>query len=136
MSEETAPEPSTDDNVTARWEVTVLPEENISIHYQVTPKDEKDAVSSVSGSVVEKKDGMVMHSFFGSTASDVLAARPGQGMTGDVGADVSVFHGHEMQGELFAVLAGTIRQGEQTSTFYFTRPVDLTVVDQGSQEEE
>ena len=130
MSDETndgvaAPEPSSDDFVVANWDVTVLPGENISIHYRVSPKSDEDSVTSVSASVVEMKDGMVMHSFLGSSASDSLAPKPGQGMVGDTGADVSVFHGHEITGELAAILAGTVRSGESIQNFYFSRPVTL-----------
>lgn len=136
QNEAQAPEASQDDHVKAEWDVTVLPGENISIHYRVTPLQDTAAVSSVSASVVEKKDGMIVHSFLGSTCSDSLNPKPGQGMVGDVGSDVSVFHGHEVQGELSAVLAGTVRDGEHTLNFYFTKPVDLTEVEQPVHEEE
>ena len=38
-TEASAPEPETDGTVSAHWGVAVIPGENVSIHYTVTPVD-------------------------------------------------------------------------------------------------
>ena len=113
----------TDDLVRARWDVAVIPNENVSIHYQVSPVNGDDAVTSVTGSFVLKKDHMVQHTYAGSTTSELISPKAGQGATGDVGVDSAVFPA-EPDGELYAVLAGTVRHGDAWHNFFFERTFD------------
>ena len=115
-----------DANVTADWAVAVIPDENVSIHYAVAPKDAENAVTSVTATFVLKKDHMVVHTFAGSTNTDLIAPRAGQGVTGDAGVDASVFPA-EPDGELTAILAGTVRTGEETANYFFEKPFDPKV---------
>ncbi len=132
---EATPAPSTDEFVEANWDVAVIPGENISIHYRVLPLSEVNCITSVSASVVEKADGVVMHSFFGCTVSDSLAPKAGQGMVGDTGADISVFHNHHFKDSgLEAILAGTVRTEHGPANFFFSRPVDISEVEQAAEE--
>ncbi|MCP3958941.1 MAG: hypothetical protein GY719_13900 [bacterium] len=112
-----------DGNVNAEWQVVVIPNENVSIHYMVAPADEKDAVTSVTASFVLKKDHMVVHTYAGSTTTELISPKAGQGATGDSGVDSAVFPA-EPDGDLYAVLAGTIRKGEETVGYFFERPFD------------
>ncbi len=127
-----APKPSTDDFVEAAWDVAVIPGENISIHYRVSPKDPKNSITSVSASVVEMRNHMVVHSFFGSTTSDSLAPKEGQGALGDTGADLTVFDDYKGSegSSLVAILAGTVRTGEDQQNYFFSKPVELGAVEQ------
>ena len=110
-----------DDLVEARFSVTVMPQESVSAHFQVAPKDEKNAVTSVTVSFVKQHNGMVTHSFGGSTVQELLAPRDGQGAAGDSGVDVAVFAGNDDEGDHFVVLAGTVRTEEGPQNFYFSR---------------
>ncbi len=125
-TETAAPAPEADDNVSAHWGVAVIPGENVSIHYTVTPTNEENAITSVTTSYALKKDGMVMDTYAGSTQSALLEPKPGQGCTGDSGVDSGVFP-KEPDGELTAILAGTVRVGEETRNFMFTKPFDPNV---------
>ncbi len=115
-----------DDNVTADWVVTVIPNENVSIHYTVAPKDEKDAITSVTTSLTLQKDHMVVHTFAGSTTRELISPKAGQGATGDSGVDAAVFPA-KPEGDLVAVLAGTLRKGEETANFFFSRPFNPAI---------
>jgi len=79
-----------DDNVTADWVVAVIPNENVSIHYTVAPKDEKDAITSVTTSFTLQRDQMVVHTFAGSTTQELISPKAGQGATGDCGVDAAI----------------------------------------------
>ncbi len=115
-----------DDHVIANWTVAVIPNENVSIHYLVTPRNESDAVTSVTTTFALKKDQMVVHTYAGATTQDLISPRAGQGVTGDCGVDASVFPA-EVDGDLVAVLAGTVRTGETIANFYFEKPFDPRV---------
>ena len=118
---------SSDDHVEARWDVSVLPNDAVSIHYTVSPKDAKNAITSVSTSFVLLKKGMVFHNFAGSTTQELIAPRAGQGASGDCGVDTSVFSKFNA-GQLAAILAGTVRIGEgddaETRNFFFQKDFD------------
>lgn len=111
---------SSDDVVQARWSVAVLPGESASIHYAVSPKSQDDAVTSVTASFVLMQDQVVLRNFAGSTTAELISPKDGQGMTGDVGVDASVFP-EKHEGELAAVLSGTARHEGQTVNFFFKR---------------
>ena len=113
-----------DGNVTADWQVVVVPHENVSIHYRVSPEDGKDAITSVTTSFVLKRNHMVVHTFAGSTATELIEPKAGQGSSGDCGVDTAVFPA-EPDGDLYAVLAGTIRKGEETVNYFFEKPFEL-----------
>ncbi|MEM1205118.1 MAG: hypothetical protein AAGN66_17945 [Acidobacteriota bacterium] len=126
MTEEHAESTSnldSDDLVNARWDVAVIPNENVSIHYVVEPKNAEDAVTSVTASLVLEDSGMVTHTYAGATTSELIAPKAGQGATGDVGVDSTVFPS-DVEGQLTAVLAGTVRHGEDWHNFFFKRPFD------------
>ena len=126
MSEEheaKAPEPESDGVVNAHWSVAVIPNENVSIHYSVAPVNAEDAVTSVTTSFVLMKDHMVQDTFAGSTTQDLISPKAGQGSVGESGVDSTVFPA-EPAGQLAAVLSGTVRQGEDTVNFFFTKDFD------------
>lgn len=128
MSEEQAQAPPSslseaDENVTARWSVAVIPNENVSIHYEVSPNNEENAITSVTTSFALMKDHMVQHTFGGSTIHDLINPRAGQGSIGDSGVDSTVFPA-KPDGELVAILSGTVRTGETTANFFFQKPFD------------
>ncbi|MEM1179332.1 MAG: hypothetical protein AAGM22_13365 [Acidobacteriota bacterium] len=114
-----------DDFVTAKFQLTIIPLENVSAHFAVTPTNDKNAVTSVTVSFVQKDNGMVVHSFAGSTVQEAIAPRGGQGAMGDVGVDVAVFNGRPEDGELYAVLAGTVRTEEGPHNFFFSKEFAL-----------
>ncbi len=126
QTEATAPAPETDDHVSAQWGVAVIPGENVSIHYTVTPITEEGAITSVTTSCALKKDGMVVDTYAGSTQQALIDPKPGQGAFGDSGVDSGVFP-KEPDGELTAILAGTVKTGEETANFLFTRTFDPNV---------
>ena len=68
----------------------------------------------------------MVHTYAGSTTQELISPRAGQGATGDCGVDASVFPA-EPDGELTAILAGTVRKGEETHNFFFERPFDPKV---------
>ena len=113
----------TDGVVEAKWSVAVLPKQNVSIQFRVAPTGEGKAVTSVTASFVEMKDGMVMDAFAGSTANALIDAKDGQGLTGDMGADFSVFSNRGF-GQVAAVLAGIVNTDEGPRNFFFWRPID------------
>ena len=126
-AEDQAPDNSeSDGNVTADWQVAVIPNENVSIHYIVAPVDGNDAVTSVSASFVLMKDGLLQHSYAGSSTQELISPKAGQGVTGDCGVDSSVFPA-ERDGELVAILAGTARKGETTVNYFFEKSFDPTI---------
>ena len=115
---------SSDDFVEARWEVTTIPNESVSIHYTVSPKKPEHAVTSVSTSFVLLKKGVVFHTFAGSSVQELIEPRAGQGAKGDCGVDTSVFSRFNA-GRLAAILAGTVRIGEDAlHTFFFMQDFD------------
>lgn len=125
-----------DEAVEARFDVAVLPDENVSIHYTVWPKDESNAILSVTAAFVLERDGMVVHDFAGATTAELKEPRDGQGATGNVGVDVRVFGGDHPEGKLMALLTGTVRVGEEgdSLSYFFKRPVDLTVFENPADE--
>lgn len=112
-----------DGNVTAKWEVAVIPNENVSIHYLVTPDAKEDAVTSVSTTFALKKDHLVVHTYAGATTQDVIDPKAEQGVLGDCGVDAAVFPATP-DGDLVAILAGTVRKGEGIANFFFEKPFD------------
>lgn len=114
-----------DDYVTSRFSVAVIPGESVSSHFTVTPKDPKNAVTSVTLSFVQQHEGVVIHSFAGSTVQEAVEPRDGQGAMGDSGVDVAVFNGRDQDGDLFSVLAGTVRTEDGPRSFFFRRPFFL-----------
>jgi len=119
-----APRPDTDDLVEAQWQVAVIPNENVSIHYTVKPRNEEDAITSVTGAFVLAKNGVVFNNYAGATAQELMSPRSGQGMTGDVGVDSSVFKDREEGLQPTAILSGTVRHGEEVANFFFKREFD------------
>ncbi len=133
-AEPTAPNNlSSDDLVEARWDITVIPNDAVSIHYTVSPKSADDAITSVSASFALMENHVVLHNYAGSSTQDLIAPRPGQGATGDMGVDVSVFGDHDKKA-LVGILAGTVRHGEEVQGFFFSRSFDPSEVDSGSDE--
>ena len=114
----------TDGNVVADFVVSVVPEETVSIHYTVRPADATDAVTSVSTSFALKKNHMVVHTYAGSTTTELIEPKDGQGATGNTGVDTSVFS-EDPDGELYAILAGTVRKGDETLNFFFEKPFEV-----------
>jgi hypothetical protein len=112
-----------DGAVDAKWSVAVEPRERVSIHYRVTPAGDGKAVTSVTASLVEMKDGMVMDTFAGATVTATLDPREGQGLTGDTGAQFAVFANRGF-GQVAAVLAGIVETEDGPRNFFFWRPVD------------
>ncbi|MEO1084032.1 MAG: hypothetical protein AAFY88_07305 [Acidobacteriota bacterium] len=110
-----------DDFVNAKFQVTLIPGENVSAHFSVLPKDSAHAVTSVTLSFVQKHEGIVVHSFAGSTVQEAIEPRDGQGAAGDAGVDVAVFNGRPEDGDLFAVLAGTVKTADGPANFFFSR---------------
>ena len=87
----------------------------------------------MSASVVEKADGIVEHSFFGSTTSDSPFAERRTRRGGGYGGRSDRFRQLQGWGRARAwkpCLAGTVRVGESTQNFFFSKPVDLTKVEQ------
>ena len=125
-TESAPPAPESDDYVEALWSVAVIPNENVSIHYTVKPKNEENSVTSVTTSYVLRKDGMVHDTFAGSTQTALIDPMAGQGATGDSGVDVSVFP-KDPDGELAAILAGTVKTAEGTENFFFSKPFDPSI---------
>lgn len=135
--EQTTPEPSaapdpqdapdslsqTDGVVNARWSVAVIPNENVSIHYVVSPIGAESAVTSVTTSFALMKDHMVNKTYGGSTAQELVAPKAGQGSIGDSGIDSTVFPA-EPDGQLVAILSGTVNDGKEPKNFFFSRPFD------------
>lgn len=113
----------TDGVVEARWSVAVVPKQNVSIQFRVAPTGDGKAVTSVTASFVEMKDGMVVDTFAGSTVNALIDAKDGQGLTGDMGADFTVFANRGF-GQVAAVLAGIVNTDEGPRNFFFWRPID------------
>ena len=109
-----------DEWVRARWQLTVVPDESVSVAFSVWPKNRTDRVTSVNVSFDQVVDGMVKHSFCGASGNGLLESREGQGLTGDLGVDVAVFRRVPAE-QLHAILAGTVRRGEETENYYFSR---------------
>jgi hypothetical protein len=109
--------------VEARWSVAVLPKRNVSIQFRVAPTGDGKAVTSVTASFVEMKDGIVMDTFAGTTVNALIDAKDGQGLTGDMGADFTVFANRGF-GQVAAVLAGIVHTDEGPRNFFFWRPID------------
>ncbi len=109
--------------VEAKWAVAVVPKQTVSLHFRVAPTGQGKAVTSVTASLVEMKDGMVMDTFAGATVNALIDAKDGQGLTGDMGADYTVFSNRGF-GQVAAVLAGIVNTDDGPRNYFFWRPID------------